>query len=292
MLIAVTWRAVNRKPGKLLLFFYIVVFPEMANLTIQDLMGAGKLKRALWMIKYNSTPALLWMAVPALLTRVKLLWNIDFMNILMAVNTPRSYLPETPLILFFMALVTGNCFMWPQERKYRSVVLFQGKCKQGKAPGTVALRTINHFAIFCKLAQMIILMAVGTEIMFNRISIFYLMAWLTGYLQMLILQWITCFAVVKVTDTFNRLEGILVMAPCTILAKLVFVRILMTVSTWGKRYTFELLKLFTIYHLNLMAFITFSYFMLPVESESGLVVIESGNRFECLIIVAAKAVRW
>ena len=89
--------------------------------------------------------------------------------------------------------------------------------------------TIGRYPIFNKLIFVVIGMAIGTKLKFQRISKFGFMAGFTVYSQMFIFKFVIGFIVIKAIDSFNNLKRFFIMTLTAILSKFVLMRIFMTV---------------------------------------------------------------
>lgn len=161
-------------------------------------MGSRNWKCSLAVIKRDIRPPLFFMAYRAIFIRVVFVSNKILMNIRMTIPAVDPYFSEAPLILLSVAFITWNCKMRPLKCKSTLIMLFHGIGKKFKSIYIVALGTIRCDTVFYKLLFMIICVTTNAFIKFQRICKFSFMTGLTIHNQMLSLQLVICFIMIKI----------------------------------------------------------------------------------------------
>src|SRR5450759_2358445 len=100
------------------------------------------------------------------------------------------------------------------------------------------------------------------------------MTCLTVYSQMLFLQLVICFIVIKFITTLYNLKRLLIMTLLAILSKLILMGIFMAVCAISKLNIPEFLKFLPVCHLNFVAFYTIHAFMFPNQLKFRFIMVK------------------
>src|SRR5450759_4607431 len=103
------------------------------------------------------------------------------------------------------------------------------------------------------------------------------MTCLTVYSQMLFLQLVICFIVIKFISTLYNLKRLLIMTLFAILSKLILMGIFMAVCAISELNIPEFLKFISASHLNFMAFYTIHAFMFPGQLKLSFIMVKFGS---------------
>jgi hypothetical protein len=107
-------------------------------------------------------------------------------------------------------------------------------------------------------------------------------------LKVLVLKFISSFAMVKPHSVLNGKKRIFGVTLFAVLPEFVLMRILMTAGTAGKLYAPELLEFLSVHRLNLVAFLAINCFMFAFELKTGCRMVELRCRLKRFRIVAVK----
>jgi hypothetical protein len=118
------------------------------------------------MVKINFTPSIAVMAAFTTFLLIKSLVKVRFMDVIMAIDTTDTDLPETPFVTLFMTGKTGGCQVGTCQLKCSLVMPFNGKVGPLKTKSAVTIGTIGRTALNGKLLIMVICMTIGTSIVF------------------------------------------------------------------------------------------------------------------------------
>lgn len=97
-------------------------------------------------------------------------------DVLVAIVACNPDIPEVPFILFFVACKAWSGQMSPFQLEFSGVVLLDGKAERGKSNGGMACTAVLSLSLFCELPLVVILVAVQTTVMKDRIGKIILMA--------------------------------------------------------------------------------------------------------------------
>lgn len=131
----------------------------------------GQLKTGLCMIEANCVPPVHGMANPAILTRVILFRKAGLMNVLMTIDTFSACNKEIPFPRFLMTGDAGSRKVSSFKPEGSQVMTLCRKGRFCKAIDRMAGRTIGRDALLCKLAGVIIRMAICTAGIFQLIGV-------------------------------------------------------------------------------------------------------------------------
>jgi hypothetical protein len=139
----------------------------------------------------------------------------------------------------------------------------------------MTLFTVAGNTTIDKLSVMVILMAIGTPVMLQRVSEFCLMTLAAAYVLMSALKPEACLIMVKAdSPPGDGMERFLAMALPAILSELVLVRIFMTACTICMGHPPELLIFLTINYLLFMTLYTVYRFVFSNKLKSCISMVE------------------
>lgn len=136
---------------------------------------------------------------------------------------------------------------------------------------------------------MVILMAIGTEFIFQRSRDTCLMAGSAGDGKMFAFKTETCFVVIKIPDSLHGMEGNYRVALFAVLSEFILVNIHMAVCAIGKLDTGKGLKFQTVFLGDGVALYAFNGLVASFKRKPRTGMIEFCQRFKCIRVVAVCA---
>lgn len=196
----------SAKTGKLLFDGPVTLGFEMAVPAGLLLMHPHEGELCPVMIEHYIMPAFSRMAYSAVFPGIIFFIKIRIVDIFMAIMATDPNAPEIPPVGFFMADKTGGGNMCSLKGENALVVLFNGIGEQVKTPRIMAGGTVRANTVFLKLSVMIILMAIGTTVMFQRIRQGCFVARFAGYCFMLVFKFISSFIMIEIVQSQDGME--------------------------------------------------------------------------------------
>jgi hypothetical protein len=192
-------------------------------------------------IKVNFTPFIAAMA--ALTGSFPVIFFIQekFMDIIMAIDTADTNLSETPFVILFMTGKTGCGQVGAFQLKFSLVMPFNGKIGPFKAKGAMTIGTVRRTALIGKLFFVVIGMAIGTSMVFDRRCIPGFMAAGASNILMFSSQGKIGQGMVEITYLLDPSEGFFGMAFTAVLPEFIIMNILVATCAIFKCYTCKLL---------------------------------------------------
>ena len=151
------------RPGQLSRSYLLNWF-EMTRSAGLFLMGSFKDVTCPGMIKCYFVPTIHAVAAYTARFRIIFLLQNRFVDILMAIPTVYSYLPETPPIILLVTGKAGGCQVSPAQLKGTLVMHFDGEIGSFKSLDGMTFRTIGCPLWCYKLLFMVVRVAVGTAL--------------------------------------------------------------------------------------------------------------------------------
>lgn len=153
----------------------------------------------------------------------------------------------------------------------------------------MTIRTVRTDSVFHELLLMKILVAVRAAVVFDCHAIFVFMTGLAGNGFVTVLQRETCFGMIKVADSSDRMEGSFGMTLGAAGTEISFMRILMAIIAIGEGYPAELLEFFSVYLGDFMAGCTGNRLVHSFQRIPGLYMAEFCGWFESITGMAIGA---
>lgn len=148
----------------------------------------------------------------------------------MAIVAGISQISKQPFIMLFVAFGAGCGHVRPFQWKISLVMPCDAECRAPEAFHSMAVGTIANLVVFPELSFVIVIMAIGTRIMCDRVGIRTGVAFFAVELPVFSFERIVSAAMIETVERTRFLKRLLIMAIAAFLPKPFIVRVVMAIA--------------------------------------------------------------